>query len=157
MEIRRFGPDQAGDVAAALEIQNAALAVDSPWDPPVLQQRFDALLRKGWDGEAPVAYLAVVDGHPVGTSMTFTSERDNTHLAWLRLIVHPGCRRRGYGTRMFEGMLEEVRAAGSTTVGAGGWDTDQTRACAKKFGLDVRSQAIQRRQHLKQTDVEAIR
>lgn len=157
MEIRRFGPDQAGDVAAALEIQNAALAVDSPWDPPVLQQRFDALLRKGWDGEAPVAYLAVVDGHPVGTSMTFTSERDNTHLAWVRLTVHPECRRRGYGTRMFESMLEEVRAAGRTSVGADGWDTDQTRAFAKKFGLEVRSQAIQRRQHLKQTDVEAIR
>lgn len=157
MEIRRFGPDEAGDVAAALEIRNAAVAVDSPWDPPVLQQRFDALLRKGWDGEAPVAYLAVVDGRPVGTSMTFTSERDNTHLAWVQLTVHPECRRRGYGSRMFECMVEEVRAAGRSSVGADGWDTDQTRAFAKKFGLEVRSQAIQRRQHLKQTDVEAIR
>ena len=45
MEIRRFGPDQAGDVEAALEIHNSAAAVDSPWDPPFLRQRFDALLR----------------------------------------------------------------------------------------------------------------
>jgi GNAT superfamily N-acetyltransferase len=157
MEIRRFGPDQPRDVECALAIQNAAAAVDSPWDPPLLPQRFDALLRKGWDGEPPVAYLAVVDGRPVGTGMTFTSERDNTHLAWLRLTVHPECRRRGYGSRMFECMVEEVRAAGRTSVGTDGWDTDQTRAFAKKFGLEVRSQAIQRRQHLKQTDLDGIR
>jgi GNAT superfamily N-acetyltransferase len=157
MDIRRFGPDQARDVEAALAIQNAAAAVDSPWDPPLLPQRFDALLRKGWDGEPPVAYLAVVDGRPVGTGMTFTSERDNTHLAWLRLTVHPESRRRGYGSRMFECMVEEVRAAGRTSVGTDGWDTDQTRAFAKKFGLEVRSQAIQRRQHLNQTDLDGIR
>ena len=157
MEIRRFGPDQARDVEAALAIQNAALAVDSPWDPPLLHQRFDALLRKGWDGEPPVAYLAVVDGSPVATGMTFTSERDNTHLAWLQLTVHPQCRRRGYGSRMFECMVEKARAAGRSSVGTDGWDTDRTRAFAKKFGLEVRSQAIQRRQYLKQTDLDGIR
>jgi GNAT superfamily N-acetyltransferase len=157
MEIRRFGPEQAGDVEAALEIQNAAGAVDSPWDPPFPPRRFDALLRMGWDGEPPVAYLAVVAGRPVATGMTFTSERDNTHLAWLRLTVHPECRQRGYGSRLFEHLVEEVRAAGRTSVGTDGWDTDRTRAFAKKFGLEVKSQAIQRRQHLKEIDVADIR
>lgn len=157
MEIRRFGPDETGDVEAALEIHNAAVAVDSPWEFAFPPQRFDALLRKGWDGEPPAAYLAVADGHPVGTSLMFTSERDNTHLAWLGLTVHPECRRRGYGSRLFERMVEEVRAAGRTSVGTDGWDADRTRAFATKFELDVRSQAIQRRQYLKQIDLDGIR
>src|SRR5690349_2710518 len=71
MEIRRFGPDDTGDVTAALEIRNAAVAVDSPWEFSFPAHRFDALLRKGWDGEPPAAYLAVADGHPVSTSLMF--------------------------------------------------------------------------------------
>ena len=142
MEIRRFSADDAGDVEAALEILNAAVAVDSPWDFSFPPQRFDALLRKGWDGEPPAAYLAVADGHPVGTSLMFTSERDNTHLAWLGLTVHPECRRRGYGSRLFECMVEDARAAGRTSVGTDGWDADRTRAFAKKFELEVRSLSL---------------
>jgi GNAT superfamily N-acetyltransferase len=157
MEIRRFGPDDACDVAAALEINNAALAVDSPWDPPALPQHFDALLRQGWDGEPPAAYLAVEDGRPVGFSLLFTSERDNLHLAWVRLTVHPECRRRGYGSRLLERMVDETRALGRTSIGSDGWDTQRTRAFAAKFGLEVRSRAIQRRQHLSQLELAEIR
>jgi GNAT superfamily N-acetyltransferase len=157
MEIRRFGPDDACDVAAALEINNAALAADSPWDPPALPQRFKVLLRQGWDGEPPAAYLAVEDGRPVGYSLLFTSERDNRHLAWAQLTVHPECRRRGYGSRLFERMVEETRALGRTSIGSDGWDTERTRAFAAKFGLEVRSRAIQRRQHLGQIELAKIR
>jgi GNAT superfamily N-acetyltransferase len=157
MEIRRFGAAQVRDVEAALEINNAALAVDSPWEPPSLRQPFEAMLRQGWDGEPPVAYLATADHHPVATSLLFTSERDNTHLAWLRLTVHPECRRRGFGSELFERMIEEVKASGRTSVGADGWDSDRTRAFAKKLDLEVRSQAIQRRQHLAEIDLDDIR
>lgn len=157
MEIHRFGPDQHADVRAALEIGNAATAVDAPWEYPRLLERFEVMVRKGWDGEPPQAYLGTVDGHPVSTSLLFTSERDNTHLAWLVLSVHPECRRRGYGSLMFERMVEEVRALGRTSIATDGWDSDRTRRFAKKFGLEVRSQAIQRRQHLAEIDLDDIR
>ena len=157
MEIHRFGPEQVHDVEAALDIYNAAGAVDAPWDPPSLPQRFESLLRQGWDGEPPAAYLAVVDGRPVGSSMLFTSERDNRHLAWIRLAVHPECRRRGYGTRLFERMVEETKAVGRTSIATDGWDTPRTRAFAAGLGLEVGSQAIQRRQHLAEIDPEEIR
>ena len=48
--------------------------------------------------------------HPGGHAFVFTSERDNTHLAWLWLAILPEHRRRGYGTALFERLVEEVRA-----------------------------------------------
>ena len=148
IEIHPFTPDDAGDVAAALELTNVVSAADSPFEHPWLPHRFDTLLRRGWDGEPPAPYLATVEGRPVGTALMFTSERDNTHLAWLWLAIHPEQRRKGYGSALYERMVDEVRAAGRTSVGMDGWEHERALGFAAKFGLEKKSQAIMRRQHL---------
>ncbi len=150
--IERFSPDDVEDVRAAMDLFNAASAVDAPWEHPWIEPRFETFLRRGWDGEAPASYLARVDGHPVAVSCMFTSERDNTHLAWVWLVVHPGCRRRGYGTALFERMTAEARAAGRTSLGSDGWEGEGTSAFAAHVGLERKSQAIMRRQHLAELD-----
>ncbi|CAN5443030.1 GNAT family N-acetyltransferase [soil metagenome] len=153
LEIHRFGPDDTDDVRVAFEITNAVGAVDAPWEHPWLAHRFEAFLRRGWDGEPPVGYLAGVDGTPVGMAFVFYSERDNTHLGWTWLAILPEHRRQGYGSTLFAHVTAEVRAAGRTSLGTDGWESDHALGFAARHGLEKKSQAIMRRQHLAELPV----
>jgi GNAT superfamily N-acetyltransferase len=150
LEIRRFGPDDTDDVRAGFEIANAVAAADAPWEHPWLANRFETFLRRGWDGEPPDCYLARVDGTPVGTALVFCSQRDNTHLGWTWLAILPEHRRLGYGSTLFERVVAEVRAAGRTSIGTDGWESERALGFAARHGLERRSQAIMRRQHLRE-------
>ena len=148
LEIHRFTPDDTEDVRTSFEIINAIGAADAPWEHPWLLDRFEGFLRKGWDGEPPVCYLATVDGKAVGQAFVFYSERDNTHLGWAWMGVLPEHRRLGYGSALFAHVQDEVRAAGRTSIGADGWESERAVGFAAKHGLEKRSQAIMRRQTL---------
>jgi GNAT superfamily N-acetyltransferase len=152
LQIRRFRPDDTSDAADALRILNAASAVDAPWERPWLAERFDSMLRRGWDGEPPTAYLARVGDRAVGVSLLVTPERDNTHLAALWLAVDPEQRRRGYGSGLLERMQDEAVGRGRTVLGTDGWESDRTLGFAARHGLERRSQAVLRRQHLAELD-----
>ena len=148
LQIDIFGPEDAEQVAAALRILNETAAVDSPFEHPWLPGQFATWLRRGYDGEAPMPYLATVDGEPVGAAFLRTSERDNLHLAWLWLYVLPVHRRRGHGRRIFEHLTSEARALGRSNVGIDGWDSPHATGFAASVGLQRKAQAIMRRQHL---------
>jgi GNAT superfamily N-acetyltransferase len=148
LEIRRFGPDDGEQMHAALELRNAVSAADSPWEHPHLPHAWDAMLRHGWDGEPATPYLLAADGHVVGYGSVSTSERDNRHLAWLDVMVHPVRRRQGYGTALLARMEQEARALGRTSVGIDGWDSEATRGFAARHRLEVKSREVNRRQHL---------
>jgi GNAT superfamily N-acetyltransferase len=152
VQIHRFTPDDTGAVHEALRLRNAAHAVDSPWNPPTLPTAYDGMLRHGWDGEPAVPYLMTVDGRTVGLGTVSLSERDNTHLAWLSVTIDPECRRRGHGQRLFDRLVEETRAAGRTSIGADAWDGSPGVAFAERQGMERKSQAIQRRQHLAEVE-----
>jgi GNAT superfamily N-acetyltransferase len=154
-EIHRFTPDDTEDVRTSFEIINAIAAADAPWQHPWLLDRFEGLLRKGWDGEPPVCYLATVDGKAVGQAFVFYSERDNTHLGWVWMGVLPEHRRLGYGSALFAYLQDEVRAAGRTSIGTDGWESERAVGFAAKHGLEQKSQAIMRRQTL--SDIPAAR
>ncbi len=156
LEIHRFGADDVDDVAAVLRLMNLVAAADSPWEHPWLPDRFDTMLRRGWDGEPPAAYLAAVDAEPVGYALLFTSERDNTHLGWLWMGIAPGDRRRGHGSALLQRMVQETLAAGRTSIGIDGWESERATAFAARHGLERRSQSIQRRQHLPELDLALV-
>jgi GNAT superfamily N-acetyltransferase len=156
LQIHRFGPDDADEMHAALRIGNAVQAADAPWQHPELATHHEAALRHGWDGEPETPYLLTVDGEPVAVGSLHLPERDNTHLAWLSVTVHPGHRRRGYGSALMERLLEEARAAGRTSVGIDGWESTSTVAFAAAFGLERRSNEIMRRQHLAEVDPSVV-
>ena len=157
LEIHRFTPDDADDVAAALGLVNRVAAADAPWEHPTLPDRFDTMLRQGWDGEPPTPYLARVDGSPVGVAFLSLPERDNTHLAWATVAVHPDHRRRGHGSRLFERVAADARAAGRTSIATDGWESESASGFAARFGLEKRSRAVQRRQHLAEVDRDLVR
>jgi GNAT superfamily N-acetyltransferase len=152
MQIRRFTPDTAGEVRAALEVVNAASLVDSPWNPPDLLEHLEAELRYGWDGEPDVPYLGTVDGRAVAVGSLNLPERDNVHYAWVSVDVHPDHRRHGYGTAMLEHLLGLARKAGRSTVGMDGWDSEATHGFATRHGFEKKSQAIMRRQRVAEVE-----
>ncbi len=152
MEITRFGPDDAAEVAAYVDLGNAVNGHDSPWEFPLTVQLTAARFRHGWDGEPSVPYLARVDGTVVGACSISTSERDNLHLAWTGLAVHPDHRRRGHGSALVEFLLEQVRALGRTSVGIDAWEGDAALAFAARHGFERKAQAINRRQRFSDVD-----
>jgi RimJ/RimL family protein N-acetyltransferase len=156
MEIRRFGPDDADDVATYAAILSAAREVDAPWTPVMTPAKAEGRLRWGWDGEVEAPYLAVLDGVPVATGTVATSEYDNLHLAWLGVVVHPDHRRRGHGSELLDHLLREVKALGRTSVGIDGWDGEATRAFAARHGFEEKSRAVNRHQVLAELDWAAL-
>jgi len=152
MEIRRFGPDDRAELASFAEIVNAANAVDAPWAHPLTVHGAEGRLRHGWDGEVETAFLGLVDDVPVAVGTVGTSDYDNLHLAWLGVTVRPENRRRGLGSALLEALVAETKARGRTSIGVDGWDGEAPRAFAARHGLEEKSRAINRRQHLAEVD-----
>ena len=156
-QIHRFGPDDAEQVRASLEIRTAVSAADAPWEHPWLPARYETMLRRGWDGEPPTPYLMVVDDRPVAAATLSVYERDNRHLAWLGFGVHPEHRRRGHGSALLERLVEDARALGRTSIGTDGWESEHVLGFAARHGLKERSRAIMRRQHIAELEVGQVR
>jgi GNAT superfamily N-acetyltransferase len=150
MELREFGPDDRAAIGTFVAIENAVSAADSPWEHQTTPYRREMVMRHGWDGEVGRHFLADVGGRPVGGLVVNTSEYDNLELAWLDVFVHPDHRRRGHGTAALEAAYDVCRAMGRTLVGVGGWESDRTTGFARATGFEQKSQAVNRRQHLRE-------
>lgn len=160
VEIIEFGPDDAESVRAYAEVSTACRKVDSPWNHAVTDTGAAGFLRHGWDGEPPLAFLAIVDGVPVGAAEFHTSEWDNHHLAWLDIAVHPDHRCQGHGSTILAALLDRAREQGRTSVGIDSWELPASCAFAERHGFELRSKAINRRQVLAELDwpgIEALR
>jgi GNAT superfamily N-acetyltransferase len=157
MNIEPFGPDDTDVVAEVVELQRAVQAVDSPWVHPSTVTTYTGMLRYGWDGEAPRAFVARDEsGTATGTALYWVSEWDNQDFAWVDLVVHPDHRRRGIGRQLFEAMVDRAREEGRTKIGTDGWESESTRAFADAMGMALGSQAINRRQYLADMDRDVL-
>jgi GNAT superfamily N-acetyltransferase len=152
MEIEEFTPDDSAVVAECVAVQNAAEQVDSPWVHPTTVSGYTGILRYGWDGEAPRCFVIRDGGRTVGHASYWTSEWDNTDLAWCDVTVAPASRRAGAGSALLVHLVELARSEGRTKVGTDGWEAPSTRSFAEAHGFEKKSQGINRRQYL--ADVE---
>ncbi|MGI9157788.1 MAG: GNAT family N-acetyltransferase [Marmoricola sp.] len=157
MELRKFGPDDAGAIRLAVEIENAHHAVDCPWLHPLTVYRQEMEMRHGWDGETGSWFLAYDAGVPVGLLSLDTSEWDNRDLAWLGVAIHPAHRRRGHGTRALSLLQQLAAQMGRSLVGIDGWDAPGVHAFADATGFARKSQAIHRRLHYADVDLDVVR
>jgi GNAT superfamily N-acetyltransferase len=148
MEYRKLDPEDHDAVASAVELTNAALKVDAPFNHGFTHKEYALMLRHGWDGEVPETFTAWEQGRLVGTLALHTSEWDNRHLAWLEILVHPDLRGGGRGSRMLDYAENCARELGRTSIGSSGWDHPGTHLFAAKHGMPRKSSAIKRRQTL---------
>lgn len=159
MPFVRVNPGDAPAVATSVEILNAARCLDDPDTPPLIAEIEALLLRYGWDLEPDERFLYTPDGEgqPVGVLNVSAPTRDNRHLLWTDLTVHPDHRRRGHGTALMIEAIRLAREAGRTTLWIGAPEDDLgARAFAERFGFAYASHDARRRQVLAEVDQAAI-
>jgi GNAT superfamily N-acetyltransferase len=156
VEIRRVTKIEPVIVGAVTSFMQTIAVEDSPWVHPMTDTARATFLERGWDGEPPRLYVGEQDGGIVAVGHLELPERDNRHLAWADVKVHPDHRRHGLGTQLIEHLAEESRLAGRTTLGADGWESEATLAFAARHGLELKSQAIQRIQYPQRLDLALV-
>jgi len=156
MKLVRLDPSDQRAVAASLALNDAAQAVDAPWDPPSTLRSYTAHLQHGWDGEPSETWVLEKDGAPIGHLGLNFPKRDNTHMADIWVTVHPDERRQGHGRALFEEGLARVRASGRRLAVTGTLDAPGPVAFAEAMGFARASVEIQRRQDLTTVDADRV-
>ena len=156
MPLLPVSPDDPAQVAALVEIRNAAQRVDDPEAFDWLPESAAGELRYGWDLQPEEHFLYVPDGAdaPVATLAVDLPKRDNLHLFWLRLVVHPDHRRQGHGTAVDDRGAADGRAGRAAAIL---WveaveDDLGARKFVERFGFAYASHDARRRQRLADVD-----
>ena len=84
-------------------------------------------------------------------------KRDNLHLFWLQLMVHPDHRRQGHGTAVMTEALRMAEQAGRRTLWVEAVEDDLgARKFAERFGFAYASHDARRRQRLADVDQAVV-
>jgi len=157
--LQPVSPDDPASVAALVEIHNAAHRVDDPeafdWLPAAAADE----LRYGWDLQPEEHFLYRPDGadEPVAAMAVDMPKRDNLHLFWLQILVHPEHRRQGHGTAIMTEALRMAEQAGRRTVWVEAVKDDLgARKFVERFGFGYASHDARRRQWLAEVDQDQI-
>ena len=159
MELDLVDPDDADQVAALVELSNAAAAVDDPDPWPVQPEILVGDLRYGYDLHPRDYYLARADAgsQPVALVTIEMPTRDNLRLLVAEIVVHPDHRRRGYGTQLAAEIVRRAEAAGRSTIWLWARSDDPAAAAfAHRLGFRAASQDARRRQNLSAVDEPTI-
>jgi GNAT superfamily N-acetyltransferase len=160
MPFVRVKPDDLAAVTASVELLNAAQRVDDPDGWPGIPELTARQLEFGWDLEPDERYLYVPDGvdadladAAVGVLDIALPLRDNLHLVWAEIAVHPDHRGVGHGHAIMDEVLRRAREAGRTTVWVGTAEDDATaRDFLQSYGFGYASHDARRRQVLADVD-----
>ena len=163
MPFVRVKPDDMTQVNAVAFIEEAARQVDDPEAFPVIPDMLAGRMRYGWDLEPPEHYLYVPENasHPVGVLEVELPTRDNLHLVWASIWVHPDHRCHGHGSLIMNEVLRIAREAGRTTSWIWAAEDDQgARQFVEGFGFRYANHDARRRQVLAgvdQTEIQRLR
>lgn len=152
-------PDDDAAVASAVDLLNAARAVDDPDQPAWVPGLVSGELRHGWDLEPDEMSLFVPErqSDPVGVLELNFPRRDNLHLAWAAITVHPDHRHQGHGSAMLAEVIRRARAVGRTTVWLGAPEDDLgAKAFVERSGFRFANHDARRHQLLADLDAEEI-
>jgi GNAT superfamily N-acetyltransferase len=151
MPLVRVPPDDMVQVTAVACIEEAARQVDDPEAFPVIPEMRAGQMRYGWDLDPEEPYLYVPEDatDPVGVLVLDMPTRDNLHLVWAQITVHPEHRRRGHGSVIMNEALRKAQEAGRSIVWVGTAEDDQgARKFIENFGFSYASHDARRRQVL---------
>ncbi len=159
MSFQRVSADDAGQIDRVDAIRSAAVAVDDPDQFPVSRAFTEAVIRHGRDLDPDEYHLYAPDPatEPVGYVALELPSRDNRHLIWADVVVHPAARRSGHGDRLVDFVLARAAEAGRNTIWVGlPADDVGARAFAERHGFRPASADARRRQVLADLDHAAL-
>jgi GNAT superfamily N-acetyltransferase len=159
MPFVRVDPNDMTQVSAVACIGEAARQVDDPDAFPIIPEMLALALRYGWELEPPEHYLYTPSdaADPVGVLALDIPTRDNLHLIWAQICVHPDHRRRGHGSAIMNEALRRTIEAGRDTIWVGTAEDDQGgRKFVEGFGFSYASHDARRRQVLADVDQNEV-
>ncbi|HEY5787340.1 MAG TPA: GNAT family N-acetyltransferase [Microlunatus sp.] len=158
MRLERVEPHDLPAVTASVDLLNAAQRVDDPDGDPGLPELASGWLEFGWDLEPDSRYLYLAPGgEPVAVLEVALPRRDNLHLVWGSVIVHPAHRRQGHGTALVAEIVRRAEEAGRTTIWLGTAEDDLgSRAFLEANGFHYASHDARRKQVLAEVDTAAV-
>jgi GNAT superfamily N-acetyltransferase len=98
-------------------------------------RHFAARIENGTSGERAEAWVVRRDGEVVGGHILHYPQADNTHMAWMRLMVHPAHLRRGIGGALLDHAVERARSDGRRVIVVEAADDGPGAAFAKARGM----------------------
>lgn len=157
----RLEPVDPGDraaVTASVELLNAAQRVDDPDGHPAVPELAARWLEFGWDLDPQRRSLVVTGaGEPVAVLEIDLPRRDNRHLVWGNVVVHPDHRRRGHGTALVTELIRRATEVGRSTIWLESVESDPgARAFAEGHGFRYASHDARRVQVLAEVDQARI-
>lgn len=159
MRLTRVDPGDAAAVAASVDLVNAARRVDDPSDRPEQPDLAARWLEFGWDLEPAERYLCLAQdsGDPVAVFEIEMPTRDNRNLVWGNITVHPGQRRRGYGSALVAELVRRTREAGRSILWLGTAEDDPAgRRFLESHGFHYASHDARRVQRLAEVEPDTI-
>ena len=155
----RAQPDDMTQVTAVACIEEAARQVDDPEAFPLIPQMLAGQMHYGWDLEPPEHHLYTPEdaSEAAGVLAVELPTRDNLHLVWASIVVHPDHRRQGHGSVIMNEVLRIARDAGRSTIWIWTAEDDQgARKFVEGFGFRYASHDARRRQVLAEVDQSEI-
>lgn len=157
MRLVRVDPRDRAAVTASVEIVNSAQRLDDPDGEPEIPELAARWLEFGWDLEPDERYLYLAADEPVAVLDVQLPERDNRHLVWGSIVVHPDHRRLGHGTALVGEVLRRATEAKRTTIWLGTAEDDLgARSFLECNGFHYASHDARRKQVLAEVDSERI-
>ena len=159
MPFVRVQPDDMSQVTAVAGIEEAARQVDDPDAFPPIAEMLAGHMRYGWDLEPEEHYLYTPEetSDPLGVLVLDKPTRDNLHLVWAQITVHPDHRRRGHGSVIMNEALRRTREAGRNTIWVSTAEDDQgARTFVEGFRFCYASHDARRRQVLANVDQSEV-
>jgi GNAT superfamily N-acetyltransferase len=115
MEIRRIAADDGAAIEAWFQLR-LAWAAEMPFDPGPCRAFHEATLTHPWPDEEDAAYLALLDGEPIGFCTATVHHLDNRDVLGCELVVHPDHRGHGFGTALLDSLRAMAREHGCTRL-----------------------------------------
>ena len=115
MEISRIAEDDSAAIEAWFQLR-LAWSREMPGDPRPCRTFHGGILTLPWPDEEDRAYLASVDGVPVGYCTATVHLVDNRDVLGCELVVHPDHRHRGYGSALLQQLIAVAGESGCTRL-----------------------------------------
>jgi GNAT superfamily N-acetyltransferase/RimJ/RimL family protein N-acetyltransferase len=145
MDLERFTPADAPEsVAACHEIYLSGIPADDPAGPLMSAGFFGGWLKCGSTEDPSETWLARDSGKACGWYVLTLPERENRHLAEVKLTVHAASRRAGLGTALARHAAARARHFGRTRLEGLAREGTPSEAFARALGARLGMAEVRR-------------